>query len=110
MQKQQLAEVTSLFPSSELLGLGKTHLEFHTIDTNNDYPIKSRYYDVSPAIQQLIDKEVDRMLCLGVIEPSESPWASPVTLVQKPNKNRLCLDFRKVNDVTVKLAYPIPNI
>lgn len=110
LQEQQLAEVTSLFPSSEVLGLGKTHLEFHTIDTNDHLPIKSRHYPVSPAIQELIDKEVDRMLSLGVIEPSESPWASPVTLVRKPNKNRLCLDFRKVNEVSVKLAYPIPNI
>lgn len=105
-----LSDVIQQFPSSEILGLGKTHIESHHIDTGDSPPIKSRFYPVSPAIQVLIDKEVDRMIRLGIIETSSSPWASPVTLVRKPNKNRLCLDFRKVNNVTVKLAYPIPNI
>lgn len=105
-----LLQTISLFPSSEKLGLGKTSLETHTIDTGEHLPIKSRHYPVSPAIQSLIDVEVDRMLSLGIIELSSSPWASPVTLVRKPHKNRLCLDFRKVNSVTTKLAYPIPNI
>lgn len=109
-EEKELTAVINMFPNSEVLGLGKTHLEFHTIDTKDCQPIKSRHYPVSPAIQELMDKEIDRMLSLGVIEPSESPWASPVTLVRKPNKNRLCLDFRKINDVTTKLAYPIPNI
>lgn len=109
-EAQVLAEVIAQFPSSSVLGLGKTHLETHNIDTGKHPPIKSRYYPVSPAIQSLIDSEIDRMLNLGVIEVSSSPWASPVTLVRKPHKNRLCLDFRKVNAVSTKLAYPIPNI
>lgn len=109
-ENRMLSEVLARFPSSETFGLGKTSLETHHIDTGDHPPIKSRHYLVSPAIQSLIDSEIDRMLKLGVIEPSSSPWASPVTLVRKPNKNRLCLDFRKVNNVTVKLAYPIPNI
>lgn len=78
------------------------------IDTGTHPPIKSRYYPVSPAIEALIDVEIDRMLSLRIIEPSTSPWASPVTLARKPHKNRLCLDFRKVNSVTTKLAYPLP--
>lgn len=110
IQSATLAQIISQFPSSETSGLGRTHLETHNIDTGDHNPIKSRHYPVSPAIQKLIDCEVDRMLNLGIIELSSSPWASPVTLVRKPNKNRLCLDFRKVNSVTVKLAYPIPNI
>lgn len=105
-----LLNVFSKFPSSEILGLGKTYLEEHHIDTKDCPPIKSRCYPVSPAVQKLIYEEVDKMLKSGVIEPCESPWASPVTLVRKPTKNRLCLDFRKVNKVTEKLAYPIPNM
>lgn len=109
-EEKLLTETISLFPSSEIHGLGKTKIETHVIETGNHLPIKSRHYPVSPAIQVLIDAEVNRMLSLGIIELSSSPWASPVTLVRKPNKNRLCLDFRKVNSVTTKLAYPIPNI
>jgi len=50
------------------------------------------------------------MLCLGVIEETNSSWSSPVTLVQKGPKNRLCLDARKVNSRTIKDAYLQPHI
>lgn len=109
-ERSELNSIISQFPSCEILGLGKTHVETHVINVGNSPPIKSRHYPVSPVIQSLINDEVDRMLALGVIEPSESPWSCPVTLVRKPSKNRLCLDFRKVNAVTEKLAYPIPNL
>lgn len=49
-------------------------------------------------------------MSLGVIEESQSPWSSPVALVLKPGKVRLCLDARKLNSVTVKDAYPLPLI
>lgn len=59
----------------------------------------------------LIEEEFDRLLRLGVVEPSESCcWRSPVTLVCKPGKNRLCLESRKLNKVTKPLAYPIPSM
>lgn len=54
--------------------------------------------------------EIDRMLKLGVIEPSNFAWSSPMRLVVKPNKVRLCLDARRLNSVTKKDAYPLPNI
>jgi len=53
---------------------------------------------------------IDRMLQLDVIEPSVSPWSSPMRLVVKPNKIRLCLDARRLNDATKKDAYPLPSI
>lgn len=56
--------------------------------------------------------ELDRMLELGVIEESQSPWNSPVSLLHKAStgKIRLVLDARALNDVTMKDAYPMPNI
>lgn len=82
----------------------------HTIDVAEASPIKQRFYPVSPAVEKLMFAEIDRMLQLGVIERSNSPWSSPMRLVVKPNKVRLCLDARKLNSVTKKDAYPLPNI
>lgn len=75
-------------------------------------PIKQRYYSVSPKVQSDLYSEIDRMISLGVIEEcSGGEWNSPVTLVRKANgKVRLCLDARRVNEVTVKDVYPLPHI
>lgn len=110
-EKERLAKVVALFPSSEREGLGKTALLKHTINIGESKPVKQRYYAVSPAVERKMYEEVDRMLELGVIEESQSPWNSPVTVVTKSNgKARLCLDARQVNAATVKDAYPMPLI
>lgn len=106
----QLESVKRQFPNFVVLGLGKTDLGCHIVDTGNATPIKSRHYPLSPVRQGEVYKELDRMLELGVIEVSNSPWSCPVVLVRKPGKVRLCLDFRKVNAVTVKDAYPLPHV
>lgn len=109
--KKKLNEIIALFPSSETEGLGKTPLLKHHIDVGNSRPLKQRHYPVSPAIEQQMFKEVDRMISLGVVEESNSAWSSPVAIVKKPNGQvRLCLDARQVNAVTVKDAYPTPLV
>jgi len=91
--------------------MGKTSLKQNIIEvTNKDLPIKQRHYPISPAKQKLAYAELDRMLGLRVIEESNSSWSSPVTLVQKGQKNRLCLDARTVNYRTIKDAYPLRHI
>ena len=51
------------------------------------------------------------MLEAGIIEPSESPWASPAfTVPKKDSTHRFVVDYRPVNDVTVKDSYPLPRI
>jgi len=59
----------------------------------------------------VINKEVEEMLEQGVIEPSDSPWSSPIVVVRKKDgKHRFCIDFRRVNDVTHRDAYPLPQV
>ena len=64
-----------------------------------------------PLQRELADREVDKMLEKGFILPSDSPWASPIVLVtEKDGSTRFCIDYRWLNNVTQKDAYPLPNI
>lgn len=111
-QKKEISMIIEKFKdiSTEKVGLGKTSLVKHRIVTKGP-PIKQRYYPLSPVKLKALNEEVDRMLALGVIEPSRSPWANPVVMATKKDGTlRFCLDARKLNDVTVKDSYPIPYI
>ncbi|XP_065356015.1 uncharacterized protein LOC135950397 [Calliphora vicina] len=110
---KQLENVINLFPSFDREGLGRTLLLEHTIELEKgSKPVKQRYFSVSPAIEKLIHAEIDKMIEMGIIEvaPPNCPWSSPVTLVRKNEKVRLCLDSRRLNSVTVRDAYPQPKI
>ncbi|KAL6419305.1 hypothetical protein ACFW04_013944 [Cataglyphis niger] len=90
---------------------GPTPLVEHQIRLKHRIPIKQRYRPRNPAMQAIIDAEVEEMEKAGVIEPSRSAWSSPIVVVRKKDgKHRFCIDFRKVNDVTEKDAYPLPQV
>ncbi|UYV72561.1 hypothetical protein LAZ67_9003705, partial [Cordylochernes scorpioides] len=82
----------------------------HKIDTSDSRPIKQRPYRVSPVERRSIQSEVDKMIKMGIVQPSESPWSSPVVLVKKKDGSwRFCVDYRKLNKVTKKDVYPLPR-
>lgn len=111
LQKEQLELVKSTFLVSSDKLFGRTNLIEHIIDTGESKPIRQRPYPYSPYIQSQINTELDRMIKKGVIEPSSSPWSSPIVKAEKKNgKIRICLDSRRLNDVTVKESYPIAHI
>ena len=85
-----------------------TTLATHHIDVGEAQAIKQRYYPFAPAVEKAMQEEVDKMLKEGIIEPSSSDWSSPVVMIKRNEKYRFCLDFRKVNSVTKKDAYPLP--
>lgn len=91
--------------------LKTTDLVQHVINTGDHPPVRQKCHQFSPAMLQIIHKEVDHMLEMGVIEPSNSPWNSPLVIVKKANgEPRLCLDSRKLNSITKFDSYPLPNI
>jgi Reverse transcriptase (RNA-dependent DNA polymerase) len=91
--------------------LGHTNVLQHHIDIGDAKPIHTRPYVYSPAVEAEIHEEVKRMERLGVIEPSSSPWSHPLVAVTKPNgKTRVCMDCRKINAITIKESYPVPNL
>ena len=86
-----------------------TPLVEHTIELENEHPIKTKQCRVPHKLRGELDQQVDHMLKKEVIRPSKSPWNSPVILVKKKNgKYRFCVDFRKLNEQTIKDAYPVP--
>lgn len=97
--------------SSELKGLGRTSLLTHYIDTGEAKPIKQRYYMLSPSKLEELNRQLDEMLELDVVEPSSSSWNNPVTMAPKADGTlRFCLDSRKLNEVSKHDAYPLPYI
>ena len=90
---------------------GRTgHVE-HKIDTGTHPPIRQPFRRVPPAQRQHVTKLLQEMRDKAIIQPSSSPWASPVVLVRKKDGTiRFCVDYRKVNAITRKDAYPLPRI
>ena len=81
-----------------------------TIKTNSA-PINQKAYRTPLNKRLVVEAAIDEMLADGVIEPSCSPWASPITLVPKSdNTIRFCVDYRRLNSVTEKDTYPLPLI
>ena len=90
---------------------GRTDWVKHEIHVNTEVPIKQAVRRPPIHLREAADEEVQKMLKDDVIEPSTSPWASPVVLVRKKDGSlRYCIDYRKLNAITVKDSYPLPRI
>lgn len=91
--------------------LGRTNKIALIIDTGDARPFKIRQYPFSPYMLDILNKELDSMLELDVVEPSHSSWNSPVLLVRKKTgEYRFCFDGRRLNSVTKTDAYPLPRV
>lgn len=90
---------------------GPTTFGKHTIKIKNTEPINMSYSPRNPAMQKIMNDEVDDKLAKDVIEPSSGPWCSPIVIVRrKDGSYRFCIDFRKINAFSEKDAYPIPQV
>jgi len=91
--------------------IGSTNLISHRIETGTNEPIKQHPYRVNQAQREVINEEISKMLDMGVVRHSSSPWSSPVVLVPKKTGGfRFCVDFRKLNAATKKDSFPLPRI
>ncbi|GFX25223.1 retrovirus-related Pol polyprotein from transposon 412 [Trichonephila clavipes] len=88
--------------------IGHTTVTQHRIDTADHPPIKQHPRRLPFAKQEEVGTLLREMQENDIIEPSSSPWASPIVLVRKKDgSTRFCVDYRKLNDVTKKDSYPL---
>ena len=91
--------------------LGRTKCVKHVINTGNHPPIRQPYRRIPASRREQAHQLIQDMLQKDVIQPSSSSWASPVVLVQKKDGSyRFCVDYRKLNRITRKDAYPLPRV
>jgi hypothetical protein len=83
----------------------------HIIKVMKDTSVAAPLYRVPHYLKQIEKEEIDRMLRDNLISISDSEWTSPVLLVKKKdNTFRFCVDYRKLNEITIPDKYPIPRI
>ena len=105
-----LKDYADVFSQSEY-DLGRTEIISHHIDTGDARPVRQPLRRYPPAHLEAISTHVDNMLSQEIIEPTSSPWASNIVLVRKKDGSlRCCIDYRQLNSVTRKDAYPLPRI
>ena len=83
----------------------------HDIVLENHKPIRQKPYKIPFAKEKIVDSCIEKMLKMKIIEPSNSDWASPIVLVKKHDgSERFCVDYRKVNEATIKDSFPMPSV
>ena len=91
--------------------IGKARVPSHHIEITDCTPIWQKPRSFSEPINKEIEKQCQELLANDIIEYSDSSWASPCVPVRKSDGSlRLCIDYRKVNNVTKTQSFPMPNI
>ena len=103
-----LDEFKDIFSKSDQ-DFGLLANSYHEIDTGSHKPFKSRPYRKSHTEEAIVASEIQKLLDAGLLQPSKSPWASPLLLVKKKNGgHQIVMDYRRLNSLTKKDSYPIP--
>ena len=108
--KYFISKWTDIFSSSDT-DIGLTSMVKHRIDLYDPTPFKQRHRRIPPSLYPEVRKHLKDLLDADIIRPSFSPWCSNIVLVRKKDKSlRMCLDFRQLNDKTIKDSYSLPRI
>ena len=112
-QREQLKELLrthqDIFSTNDT-DIGNCNKVKHRIDLINPTPFKQKHRRIPPSMIEDVRQHIEQLLAGGVIRPSMSPFTSNVVLVRKKNgKLRLCVDYRMLNERTVKDSYALPR-
>ncbi|GFR83684.1 zinc finger protein [Elysia marginata] len=110
-QQREVRRVVEQFSDTLSDVPGRTSRIKHHIRLTEEKPFQIRPYPIPVHATDAVDKEIDNMLAMGIIGRSSSPYASPITVVMKKDKTiRLCIDFRRLNSLTIFDAEPISTL
>ena len=109
--REVLARNADIF-SLSIYDLGRTNMTQHDIPlVAGPHPIKQRPYRYGPVQEAEIKRQVRELKDQGLISEGKGAWSSFVVLVKnKDGSWRFCVDYRQLNEVTAKDAYPLPQI
>ena len=106
-----VCEFLDVFPE-ELPGVPpKRQVEFRIDLVPGAAPIAKAPYRLAPPEMQELFSQLQELLGKGFIKPSSSSWGAPILFVKKKDgSHRMCIDYRELNNLTVKNRYPLPRI
>ena len=111
-QQGKLADLLCKYPdifSKSDTDIGRTKLEIHRIPTGNATPIRLPPRRAPMHLRDDIAEQIRQMKEQGIVEDCSSAWAFPLVIVKKKDgSNRICVDYRALNQVTVKDGHPLP--
>ena len=91
--------------------IGLTSTVKHRIELNDNTPFKQRHRRIPPAMFDEVRNHLQQLLTSGIIRRSKSPWTSNIVLCRKKDgKLRMCVDYRQLNQRTIKDSYALPRI
>ncbi len=91
--------------------IGTCNVIQHKINTGDSPPVHLNPYIYAAPRREEINRQVRELIEAGIVVPSNSPWSSPVVLVDKKDgTKRMCVDMRRVNSLTKSDVYPLPSI
>jgi len=109
MMRSLLMRYPAIFSRSDT-DLGYTNMVKHRIELMDEIPFKQRHRRIPPAMYQELKVHLQQLLDQQVIRKSHSPWCSNIVMARKKdNSLRLCIDFRQLNNRTIKDAYALPR-
>lgn len=107
-------ELISDFPNvfqDKLNGIPPERGFQHIIDTQDSKPVDRHAFKMSPVELDELHRHIKELLELGLIQPSSSPWGAPVLFCKKKDGSlRMCIDYRALNQLTVRNTSPLPRI
>ena len=113
LRKEDIRALPQFTDVISIGGYGETNLISHAITVNpGTTPIKMKNRPLNPVMEESLRQQIDRWLDQWVVEEAYSPWLFPLVPVPKKNRKeiRWAIDYCRLNAVTKKDAFPLPNI